>query len=120
MSLSNLQSRSISLGAVAILLLASSAKLQAQDQSGGGTLVRDIMGGAALIFRPPDNPRVQANSASSLSTVGGGRLSGDHSARYRSGDQEQLIARGNAARKAATPRYPEAEEQYKLAARQDP
>jgi tetratricopeptide (TPR) repeat protein len=120
MSLSSLQSRSIFLGAVAILFLASSAVLRAQDRSGGGTLVRDIMGGAALIFRPPDNPRVQATSASSLSTVGGGRLSGDRTARSRSGDQEQLIARGNAARKAVTPRYSEAEEQYKRAARQDP
>jgi tetratricopeptide (TPR) repeat protein len=34
--------------------------------------------------------------------------------------QDRIIARGNAARSAATPRYSEAEIEYKLAAREDP
>ena len=38
----------------------------AQDITGGGSLLRDITGGAALIFRAPQNPTVHA--------TGGGRL----------------------------------------------
>ena len=57
-------------------------------------------------------------------TAGGGRTTG--SARTRTPPvsaavaQDRIIARGNAARSAPTPRYSEAEEQYKLAATQDP
>jgi Flp pilus assembly protein TadD len=35
-------------------------------------------------------------------------------------EHEQVIAKANAARSAPTPRYIEAEEQYKLAAQQEP
>ena len=50
----------------------------------GGTLVRDIMGGAALIFRTPENPPVQTTNVSS-SSVGGGKLSPNRPPRSRSG-----------------------------------
>lgn len=95
-------------------LVASGANCvaQGQGQSGGGTLPGDAMGGAALVFRKPGNP------ASSRS--GGGRLPGGGKARSAAVAQDRTIAKANAARSASTPRYTEAEQQYKLATRQDP
>ncbi len=78
-------------------------------QDGGGTLPGDILGGAALIFRRPENPR-----------VGGGRIASKPAPRSVVRAQNQLIAKGNAARSAETPRYSEAELTYKRAAQQDP
>ncbi|HKZ80841.1 MAG TPA: tetratricopeptide repeat protein [Pyrinomonadaceae bacterium] len=100
---------------IAASVLLPGGLLHAQDPAGGGTFVRDIMGGAALVFRRPDNPDVEI-----AGRVGGGKLSERRSARQAAVTQEQLIARGNAARNAATPRYSEAEEQYRLAARRQP
>jgi tetratricopeptide (TPR) repeat protein len=97
------------LGAVAaaMMLFASVPSLSAQD--GGGTLPRDILGGAALIFRKPENPK-----------VGGGRVTERRPSRPTSKAQDQIIARGNAARSAPTPRYSEAEKEYRQAANFDP
>ena len=90
------------------IVLAASFPTLAQE-AGGGTLVRDVLGGAALIFRRPDNPP----------TASGGRLPQD-AVSTDSRNKEQVIARANAARNAPTPRYSEAEEGYRLAARIDP
>src|SRR5688572_29194311 len=93
-----------------LLLFSNLAPLSAQE--GGGTLPRDIPGGAALIFRKPENP-----------PVGGGRVTERQerqTPRPTSQAQDQIIARGNAARSAPTPRYSEAEEEYRQAARLDP
>ncbi|MGI8835244.1 MAG: tetratricopeptide repeat protein [Pyrinomonadaceae bacterium] len=89
-------------------------------QAGGGTLSREPEGGAAMIFRKPDNPPVHGSSGPSA--VGGGRASGRARTRTRPAVnvQEQTIAKANAARSARTPRYSEAEVIYKLAAKQDP
>ncbi len=80
-------------------------------QAGGGSLPGDTMGGAALVFRKPGNP--------ATSRSGGGRLPVTTKAR-KEVVQERTIARANAARSAPTPRYSEAEQQYRLATRQDP
>ena len=74
----------------------------AQDITGGGSLVRDITGGAALIFRAPQNPTVQVSGA-----TGGGRVKAKNKPPVRK--QDPIIARANAARSAAKPRYAEAE-----------
>src|SRR5215217_2715668 len=81
----------------------------AQDITGGGSVVRDITGGAALIFRAPQNPTVSSGA------TGGGRVKPKNKPPVR--QQDQAIARANAARSAPKPRYDEAEEQYQLAAR---
>jgi tetratricopeptide (TPR) repeat protein len=98
--------------------------VQAQGQAGGGSLSGDAVGGAALIFRKPDNPALHTGSGSSTGAAGGGTISGSRKARAAaaaaSAAHERVIAKGNAARSAPTPRYPEAEQQYKLAAAQDP
>lgn len=78
----------------------------AQDITGGGSLLRDITGGAALIFRAPQNPTVQI--------TGGGRVRSRNRTPVRK--QDPILARANAARSAASPRYAEAEQQYQLAA----
>ena len=104
---------------------------QAQGQAGGGSLPGDAMGGAALIFHKPDNPPTHNGSGSSAGAVGGGRTSGGRTSRgsrtratttaaAKAAAHEQVIAKGNAARSAPTPRYSEAEQQYKLAAKEDP
>ena len=93
--------------AAGLLYVSVPTLLSAQD--GGGTLPRDILGGAALIFRKPENPR-----------VGGGRITERRPARPTSKAQDQIIARGNAARSAPTPRFSEAEQEYRQAARLDP
>jgi len=88
-------------------------------QAGGGTLSNEP-GGAAMIFRKPENPPVHGSSGPSA--VGGGRASDRARTRTRPtvNVHEQAIAKANAARSAATPRYSEAELNYKLAAKQDP
>jgi tetratricopeptide (TPR) repeat protein len=102
-------------------------RAQAQGQAGGGTLPGDAMGGAALIFHKPDNPAVHSGSGSSASAAGGGRVSGHSRGRTttnavteKAAAHERVIAKGNAARSAPTPRYSEAEQQYKLALADDP
>lgn len=94
--------------AAAVLLFAS-GPITRSAQDGGGTLPRDILGGAALVFRKPENP-----------PVGGGKITDPRKPRPTSKAQDQIIARGNAARSAPTPRYSEAEQEYREAARLDP
>ena len=93
---------------------------QAQNQPGGGSLPGDAMGGAALIFHKPDNPPLHSGNAASPNSAGGGRVSGSGKIRAAAAAHERVIAKGNAARSAPSPRYSEAEQQYKLAAQQDP
>jgi tetratricopeptide (TPR) repeat protein len=105
----------------ALLVVGLSA--HGQDQPGGGSLPGDATGGAALIFRKPDNPPLHKASGASSGTAGGGRIS--RGARTRAAAtaamaHERVIAKANAARSAPTPRYREAEDQYKLAATQEP
>ena len=99
-------------------------RVRAQGQAGGGTLSGDALGGAALIFRKPDNPPLHTGRGQSSGTAGGGTISGTKKARAAaaaaSAAHERVIAKGNAARSAPTPRYSEAEQQYKLAAAEDP
>lgn len=97
----------LSIAVVAASLFLSLGSL-AQAQDGGGSLDRDLFGGA-LIFRPPENP-----------PVGGGRLAGHRVTPRVAKEQNRIIARANAARSAPTPRYSEAEQQYRQAARLDP
>jgi Flp pilus assembly protein TadD len=109
----------------AALLVVSGCGLSVygQGQPGGGTLPGDASGGAALIFRKPDNPPVHTASGASSGTAGGGRISRGsrvRAAAVAAAAHERVIARGNAARSAPRPRYSEAEDQYKLAATQEP
>src|SRR6185369_5356509 len=83
----------------------------AQDITGGGSLMRDITGGAALIFRAPQNPTV----SNSGGATGGGRVK-QQTKKPPVRQQDPIIARANAARSAPKPRYEEAEQQYQLAA----
>jgi len=89
-------------------------------QVGGGSLSGEAMGGAALIFRKPGNPPLHTGSSTSRTSAGGGRISNTPKAKAAAAAHERVIARGNAARSAPTPRYTEAEQQYKLAAAEDP
>jgi tetratricopeptide (TPR) repeat protein len=84
----------------------------AQDLTGGGTIVRDLTGGAALIFRAPQNPTVSLPSGA----TGGGRVRGG-GRKPPARQEDSIIARANAARSAPKPRYDEAEQQYQLAAK---
>ena len=94
---------------------------QGQTAVGGGSVPADAVGGASLIFRKPQNPALHSGSAASPGSAGGGRVSGSAKARAAAAEaHERVIAKGNAARSAPTPRYSEAEQQYKLAAIQDP
>ena len=96
---------------------------QGQGQGGGGTFGGgEAMGGAALVFRKPANPQLRRGSESSSGSAGGGRVSRSVKVRAAAAAvaHERVIAKGNAARSAPTPRYSEAEQQYKLAAAQDP
>jgi len=95
------------------------ASAQSQGQAGGGSLPTES-GGAALIFRKPDNPPLHTGAGKSSGAAGGGRLSGPAKARAAEAAHERVIAKANAARNAPTPRYSEAEEQYKIAAKEDP
>ena len=97
---------------VLVALLSGGAVCLAQDQAGGGRLTGDAMGGAAIVFRKPSNP--------AASRSGGGRLPSGPKARQAAVTQDKTIAKANAARSASTPRYSEAERQYKIAVRQDP
>jgi Flp pilus assembly protein TadD len=99
--------------------------VRGQGQVGGGTLSREAVGGAALIFRKPDNPTVRVGGGSSGPAAGDGRGSNRTRSRQPAAQNkivvhEQVIAKANAARSAVTPRYSEAEQQYKLAAQQVP
>jgi tetratricopeptide (TPR) repeat protein len=99
-----------SLRTVAVaILLSTNCLIPTYAQDGGGTLPGDVVGGAALIFRKPENP-----------PVGGGRVTDRRPRRPTTKAQDQIIARGNAARSAPTPRYSEAEQEYRQAARLDP
>jgi tetratricopeptide (TPR) repeat protein len=96
-----------------------------QGQAGGGTLSGEAVGGAALIFRKPNNPTVRVGGGTSGPAAGGGRgstgkRSHQTAAQNKIAVHEQVIAKANAARSAPTPRYSEAEQQYKLAAQQEP
>jgi tetratricopeptide (TPR) repeat protein len=91
---------------------------QDQNQPGGGTLPGDAMGGS-IIFRRPENPVLRTPTASSSAT-GRGRQSRTTKPSATAIAHERVIAKGNAARSAPTPRYSEAEHQYKLAAQEDP
>ena len=95
--------------ALVIALLSLGLSTPALAQEGGGTLNSDLIGGALLIFRTPENP-----------PVGGGRLQGHRITPKVAKEQNRIIARANAARSAPTPRYAEAEEQYRQAAKLDP
>jgi tetratricopeptide (TPR) repeat protein len=112
---------------VAAVLLGGSgvtcaSQSQGQGQAGGGSLPGDAMGGAALIFRKPDNPPLHGARGPSSNSAGGGKISGGAKVRVAAAAaaHERVIAKGNAARSAATPRYTEAEQQYKIAATEDP
>lgn len=113
------------LAALMLAVLMFGVAAQAQGQAGGGSFTGDALGGAALIFRKPDNPPLHTGGSSSAGAPGGGRTSsrgrrvpvGAASAAVA---HEKVIAKANAARSAPTPRYSEAEQQYKLAAVQDP
>jgi tetratricopeptide (TPR) repeat protein len=98
--------------------LVASGGVTPQGQAGGGNLPGDAQGGAALIFHKPENPPLHSGSATSPNSAGGGRLTGG--AKVRAAAHERVIAKGNAARSAPRPRYREAEEQYKLAAQEEP
>ena len=89
--------------------LIMSAVSSANAQDGGGSVNRDLIGGALLIFRTPEDP-----------PVGGGRLKGHRITPKVAKEQNRIIARANAARRAPTPRYEEAEQQYRQAASLDP
>jgi tetratricopeptide (TPR) repeat protein len=110
------------MAAVALLLTLSTVNVvQAQDgQAGGGSITGDPVGGAALIFRKPANPEIRAAGGASVSTATTGRRTRPTVPHAKRVAQDKIIARGNAARSAATPRYSEAEIQYKLAASEDP
>src|SRR5215216_4997475 len=103
------------LGLGCVLTLALWLSAPAQDITGGGSLLRDITGGAALIFRAPQNPTVHASGGQG--TLGGGKIRPDRGAKPAVRQQDTIIARANAARSAPRPRYDEAEQQYQLAAR---
>src|ERR1051325_6322516 len=96
-----------------VIALSPVAWVMAQDITGGGSLQRDITGGAALIFRAPQNPTVHVSSGGQGAT-GGGRVKPTRKPPVP--QQDPLIARANAARSAPQPRYAEAEQQYQLAA----
>ena len=101
---------------VIAFILALSFSDVAYSQSGGGTIGGDPVGGAALIFRKPANPDVRGGSVVGPATTG----RRTRTPVTRSAAQDRIIAKGNAARSAATPRYSEAELAYKEAAREDP
>jgi tetratricopeptide (TPR) repeat protein len=102
------------LGTVLVLVLALPFGIDAlaQDITGGGVL-RDITGGAALIFRAPQNPTVHMGGGQG--TTGGGKVRTNRGAKPPVRQQDNIIARANAARSAS--KTQEAEEQYQLAAR---
>src|ERR1043165_8970831 len=100
---------------ISLIIGLTVASVMAQDITGGGSLVRDITSGAALIFRAPSNPSIHLSTAGQGAT-GGGPLK-NHTTKPPERQQDSIIARANAARSAPKPRYEEAEQQYQLAAR---
>ena len=94
---------------------------QQSSQVGGGSLSNDIMG-SSLVFRRPENPPLHTGAGAGPNSAGGGRVSTGKTAKARAAAaaHEGVIAKANAARSAPKPRYSEAEQQYKLAATQDP
>jgi tetratricopeptide (TPR) repeat protein len=120
--------RGFLLAIVLFVLNSFGTTAQVQGQAGGGSLPSDAMSGAALIFHKPANPALHTGSGSSAGAAGGGRISGRPKVRAtpttptaaKAAAHERVIAKGNAARSAPTPRYSEAEQQYKLAATEDP
>src|SRR5882724_709675 len=102
--------------ALVLLLLSPAVPAGAQQPTGGGSIVRDI-GGAELIFRSPENPALHDTSAAGRGGVGGGKVVGRPTPKPTVRAQDQIIAKGNAARSAAKPRFAEAEQQYQLAAK---
>lgn len=104
----------------------SSITAQPQGQSGGGSLPGDPVGGAALIFRKPENPALVAAGGSARTAAGRDRAAGPGrpeptpTPKARAVAQNKIIAKGNAARSAPTPRYSEAEQHYRQATREDP
>ena len=81
------------------LALTVAIGVTAQDITGGGSLMRDITGGAALIFRAPQNPSVNTGGA-----TGGGRVKQTKKPPVR--QQDTIIARANAAREHCPARVP--------------
>jgi len=110
--------------AFGFVLLLAALPVQAQEPTGGGEIVRDIVGGAALIFRKPVNPAVHDAATPEPGRAGGGKIAGRRGsktpAKAPAREQEKMLARGNAARSAPKPRYAEAEQQYQLAAQLAP
>src|ERR1043166_394771 len=94
--------------------LVVSASIRGQEPTGGGSLLHDITGGAALIFRAPKDPIVHV-AAVVAGSLGGGKAKGRKQTKPPARQQDNIIARANAARSAPKPRYAEAEEQYRLA-----
>ena len=107
------------LALVMLALVTGGTVLLGQEPTGGGSLIRDITGGAALIFRAPKDPAVHIASAVQ-GTLGGGKTKGRRQPKTPPPapvrQQDPVIARANAARSASKPRYAEAEQQYQLAA----
>jgi len=90
-----------------------------QEPTGGGSLIRDITGGAAIIFRAPKDPVVHSGNTTA-GNLGGGKIKDTRKPKEAppqpARTQDPILARANAARSASKPRYAEAEEQYRLAA----
>jgi tetratricopeptide (TPR) repeat protein len=101
---------------IALGLVISASILRGQEPTGGGSLLHDITGGAALIFRAPKDPIVHV-AAVVAGSLGGGKTKGRKQTKPPARQQDNIIARANAARSAPKPRYDEAEEQYRLAAK---
>ena len=101
---------------IALGLVISASILRGQEPTGGGSLLHDITGGAALIFRAPKDPIVHV-AAVVAGSLGGGKTKARKQTKPPVRQQDNIIARANAARSAPKPRYAEAEEQYRLAAK---
>jgi len=104
---------------VLIVVSVGVSNLLAQEPTGGGNIVRDITGGAAMIFRAPKDPVVHV-ATNAQGTVGGGKVKGRQPKPSAAPKQDSIIARANAARSAPKPRYEEAEEQYRIAMQMAP
>jgi tetratricopeptide (TPR) repeat protein len=101
---------------IVIALMTIASILRGQEPTGGGSLIKDITGGAALIFRAPKDPLVHIATVVQGGLGGGKTTKGPRQAKPPVRQQDNMIARANAARSAPKPRYAEAEEQYRLAA----
>jgi Flp pilus assembly protein TadD len=101
---------------ITAFILAGSFSYAIYGQTGGGSTGGDPVGGAALIFHKPANPDVRGGSVGESATTG----RRTRTPVTKSAAQDRIIAKGNAARIAARPRYSEAELAYKQAAREVP